>query len=84
MDLQSVWKLERIGFESCGFSGRFCEVFLLRVRGFELCVVCFKSFEVISCVALDLVRVLCASLNIACIVLHLALRPSDNCCSSCY
>ncbi len=59
-------------------------MFLLGVRSFELCVVCFKSLEVILCVALDLVRVLCASLDIVCIVLHLALRPSDNCRSSCY
>ena len=71
-------------FESCGFSGRFCEVFLLGVRSLKLCVVHFKLFAVIPCVALDLVRVLCASLDVVCIVLHLALRPSDNCHSSCY
>ncbi len=71
-------------FESCGFSGRFCEVFLLGARSFEPCVVCFKSLEVVLCVTLDLVRVLCASLDIVCIVLHLALRPSDNCHYSCY
>ncbi len=71
-------------FESCGFSGKFCEVFLLGAPSFELCVVCFKSFEVILCVALGLVRVLCASPDIVCMVLHLALRPSDNCHSSCY
>ncbi len=71
-------------FESCGFSGRFCEVFLLGVQSFESCVVCFKSFEVNLCVALDFVRVLWTSLNVACTVLHLALRPSDNCRSSCY
>ncbi len=71
-------------FESCGFSGRSCEVFLLGAWSFESCVVCFKSFEVIPCVALDLGRVLCASPDVACIVLHLALRPSDNCRSSCY
>ncbi len=71
-------------FESCGFSGRFCEVFLLRAQSFESCVVCFKSFEVILCVALDLLRVLYMSLDVVCIVLHLALRPGDNCHSSCY
>ena len=70
-------------FDSCGFSGRFCEVFLLGARSFESSVVCVKSFEVIPCVALDFVRVLCTSLDVVCIVLHPALRPSDNCCSSC-
>ncbi len=45
-------------FESCGFSGRFCEGFLLGARSFESCVVCYKSFEVILCVTLDFVRVL--------------------------
>ncbi len=43
-------------------------MFLLRVRSFELCVVCFKSFEVIPCIALDLVRILCASLDVVYIV----------------
>ncbi len=59
-------------------------MFLLGARSFESCVVCFKSFEVIPCVALDFVRVLCASFDVECIVLHLALRPSDNRRSSCY
>ncbi len=59
-------------------------MFLLGARSFESCVVCFKLFEVILCVALDFVRVLCMSLDVACVVLHLALRPSDNCHSSCY
>ncbi len=59
-------------------------MFLLGVQSFESCVVCFKSFEVILCVSLDFVRVLCTSLDVACIVLHLALRPSDNCRSSSY
>ncbi len=71
-------------FESCGFSERFCKVFLLGAQSFESCVGCYKLFEVIPCVTLDFVRVLCVSLEIACIVLHLALRPSDNCCFSCY
>ena len=71
-------------FESCGFGGRFCEVFLLGAQSFESCVVCFKLFEVILCVALGFVRVLCTSLDVACIGLHPALRPSDNCHSSCY
>ncbi len=84
MDLQSVWKLEHIGLNPVALVEGFCEVFLDGAQSFESCVVCLKSFEVIPCVALDLVRVLCASLDVACIVLHLALRPSDNCCSSCY
>ncbi len=45
---------------------------------------CFKLFEVVLCVALDFVRVLCTSLDVVCTVLHLALRPSDNRRSSCY
>ncbi len=45
---------------------------------------CFKSFEDIPRVALDFVRVLWTSLDVVCMVLHLALRPSDNCHFSCY
>ncbi len=78
------WKLERVGWNPVALVDGFCGVFLLRVRGFESCVVCSESLEVTACVALDLLRVLCASLNVACIVLHLALRPSDKCRSSCY
>ena len=55
-------------FESCGFSGWFCEGFLLRAQSFESCIGCFKLFEVILCVTRGLLRVLCASLDVVCIV----------------
>ncbi len=57
MDLRSVLEARARRFESCGFSGRFCEGFLLGARSFESCVVCYKSFEVIRVSALDFVRV---------------------------
>ncbi len=57
MDLRSVWKLEHVGLNPVALVEGF-EGFLHGARSFESCVVCYKSFEVILCVALGFVRVL--------------------------
>ncbi len=84
MDLRSVWKLECVGLNPVALVEGFVKCFCLEREALSHALCVFKSFEVIPCVALDFVRVLCMSLDVACIVLHLALRPNDNRRSSCY
>ncbi len=58
MDLRLVWKLERVGSNPVALVEGFVKGFCLEHEALSRAFVCYKSFEVILCVALDFVRVL--------------------------
>lgn len=72
------------GFKSCGFSGHVLKGFCLEHKLWVVFRVCLSCLWSPVCVMWGLLRVLLVCGNELCIVVHLALRPSNICCPSCY
>ncbi len=72
------------GFKACGLNGCVLKGFCLERKLWVMFRVCLSCLWSPVCVAWGLLRVLLVCGDELCIVVHLALRPGDICCPSCY